>query len=218
MNDTVALPITGPKPLRIGDPAPGFSARTTCGERSLGDYRGSWLLLFAHPADFTPVCTSEFVSLARAEPAFEAIGCKLLGISVDSLYAHLAWLRDIHERLGVRVSFPIVEDPSMAIANAYGMLDPRSPDAATVRASYVIDPQGIVRAITWYPMNVGRSVGEQLRLVKALQAAESTGASAPEGWCDDMPLLDAVPTTLDEALQAGRDDNPWYFRHWGRRS
>ncbi|MEA3121053.1 MAG: peroxiredoxin 2/4, partial [Paraburkholderia sp.] len=173
---------------------------------------GSWLLLFAHPADFTPVCTSEFVSLAKAKPAFEAIGCKLLGVSVDSLFAHLAWLRDIHERFGVKVTFPVVEDPSMAIANAYGMLDPHSPDAATVRASYVIDPHGIVRAMTWYPMNVGRSVGEQLRLVKALQAAESTGASTPEGWCDDMPLLEPVPTTLDEALEAGCDDAPWYFQ------
>jgi peroxiredoxin (alkyl hydroperoxide reductase subunit C) len=217
MNDTAALPITERKPLRIGDPAPRFTARTTCGERSLDDYRGSWLLLFAHPADFTPVCTSEFVSLAKANAAFEAIGCKLLGVSVDSLYAHLAWLRDIHERFGVKVTFPILEDPSMAIANAYGMLDPHSPDAATVRATYVIDPQGIVRAMTWYPMNVGRSVGEQLRLVKALQAAESTGASAPEGWCDDMPLLEPVPTTLDEALQTCGSDAPWYFRQTGRR-
>jgi peroxiredoxin (alkyl hydroperoxide reductase subunit C) len=217
MNDTLAFPITGPKPLRIGDVAPGFTARTTCGERSLDDYRGSWLLLFAHPADFTPVCTSEFVSLAKAEPAFEAIGCKLLGISVDSLYAHVAWLRDIHERFGVTVTFPIIEDPSMAIATAYGMLDPESPDAATVRASYVIDPQGIVQAMTWYPMNVGRSVSEQLRLVKALQAAQRTGASTPEGWLDDMPLLEPAPTTLDEALQTGRNDTPWYFRQRGRR-
>jgi peroxiredoxin (alkyl hydroperoxide reductase subunit C) len=217
MNDTPALPTTGPKPLRIGDAAPGFTARTTCGERSLSDYLGSWLLLFAHPADFTPVCTSEFVSLAKAEPAFEAIGCELLGISVDSLYSHVAWLRDIHERFGVKVTFPIVEDPSMAIATAYGMLDPQSPDAGTVRASYVIDPQGIVRAMTWYPMNVGRSVSEQLRLVKALQAAELTGASTPEGWLEDMPLLESAPTTLEEALQAGRDDAPWYFRERRRR-
>jgi peroxiredoxin (alkyl hydroperoxide reductase subunit C) len=217
MNDTPALPTTGPKPLRIGDAAPGFTARTTCGERSLNDYLGSWLLLFAHPADFTPVCTSEFVSLAKAEPAFEAVGCKLLGISVDSLYSHVAWLRDIHERFGVKVTFPIVEDPSMAIATAYGMLDPQSPDAGTVRASYVIDPQGIVRAMTWYPMNVGRSVSEQLRLVKALQAAELTGASTPEGWLEDMPLLESAPTTLEEALQAGRDDAPWYFRERRRR-
>jgi peroxiredoxin 2/4 len=217
MNDTPALPLTGPKPLRIGDAAPGFTARTTCGERSLDDYRGSWLLLFAHPADFTPVCTSEFVSLAKAEPAFEAIGCKLLGISVDSLYAHVAWLRDIHEQFGVKVTFPIVEDPSMAIATAYGMLDPQSLDAATVRASYVIDPQGIVRAMTWYPMNVGRSVSEQLRLVKALQAAERTGAYTPEGWLEDMPLLESAPTTLEEALQTGRGDAPWYFRQRARR-
>lgn len=111
------------------------------------------------------------------------------------------------------MTFPVVEDPSMTIATAYGMLDPQSPDAAAVRASYVIDPQGIIRAMTWYPMNVGRSVEEQLRLVRALQAADRNGASTPEGWNDDLPLLYPAPTTLDEALSAdGADGAPWHFR------
>lgn len=201
------------RPIRVGEPAPEFHARTTRGDCSLSDFRGSWLLLFAHPADFTPVCTSEFVSLARASAQFDAIGCKMLGISVDSLYAHLAWLRDIHERFGVKVTFPVAEDPSMVIATAYGMLDPQSPDAASVRASYVIDPQGIIQAIIWYPINVGRSVDEQLRLVKALQAADRSGASTPEGWDGAAPLLRPAPTTLDEILhESGADDPPWYFR------
>jgi peroxiredoxin (alkyl hydroperoxide reductase subunit C) len=210
MTDT---PVPFPRPLRIGDPAPEFRARTTCGERSLSDYRGDWLMLFAHPADFTPVCTTEFISLAKSAAQFDAIGCKLLGISVDSLYAHVAWLHDIHERFGVKVTFPVIEDPSMIIATAYGMLDPQSPDAAAVRASYVIDPQGIIRAMTWYPMNVGRSIAEQLRLVRALQAADRNSASTPEGWNDDLPLLYPAPTTLDEALSGDRADGaPWYFR------
>ncbi|SDC81654.1 peroxiredoxin [Paraburkholderia lycopersici] len=208
MND----PLTATRAIRIGDPAPEFRARTTCGERTLADYRGSWLLFFAHPADFTPVCTSEFVSLVKAQDKFDAIGCKLLGLSIDSLYAHIAWLRDIREYFGVAVTFPIIEDPSMAIATAYGMLDPLAPDAAAIRASYVIDPQGIVRAVTWYPLNVGRSVEEQLRLVRALQAADSTGASTPEGWQAGMPMLELAPVSLERALQSGKDEAPWYFR------
>jgi len=204
--------ITPARALRIGDPAPEFRARTTCGERSLADYRGNWLLLFAHPADFTPVCTSEFIALAKAQAQFDAIGCKLLGLSIDSLYSHLAWLRDIHERFGVKVTFPIVEDPSMAIATAYGMLDPLAPDAATIRASYVIDPQGVVRAMTWYPLNVGRSVIEQLRLVRALQVADEGGVSTPEGWQEGAAVLERAPTSLDDALQAGTDGTAWYFR------
>jgi len=208
MNDIV----TTIRALRLGDPAPEFRARTTCGERSLADFRGNWLLLFAHPADFTPVCTSEFIGLAKAQPDFDAIGCKLLGLSVDSLYSHLAWLRDIHERFGVTVTFPIVEDPSMAIATAYGMLDPLAPDAASIRASYVIDPQGVIRAMTWYPLNVGRSIDEQLRLVRALQVADESGASTPEAWREGMPLLELAPTSLDAALQQGQNGETWYFR------
>lgn len=208
MNDTV----TTSRALRIGDPAPEFRARTTCGERALADFRGSWLLLFAHPADFTPVCTSEFISFARAEEKFEAIGCKLLGVSIDSLYSHLAWLRDIHERFGVKVQFPIIEDPSMAIATAFGMLDPLAPDAGAIRASYVIDPQGVIRAMSWYPLNVGRSVEEHLRLVRALQTAEAHGMSTPEGWQEGMPMLEPAPTSLDAALQKGQSDEAWYFR------
>jgi len=205
-------PVSFPRPLRIGEPAPNFRARTTCGERSLSDYRGHWLLLFAHPADFTPVCTSEFISLSKAEADFEAIGCKLLGLSADSLYSHVAWLRDIYLQFGVKVAFPIVEDSSLAIAIAYGMLDPDAPDAAAVRASYVIDPHGLIRAIMWYPISVGRSVGEQLRVVRALQAADRTGASTSENWQEGMPLLEPAPISLDAALRNGPSDRAWYFR------
>jgi len=178
----------------------------------LSDYRGHWLLFFAHPADFTPVCTSEFITLSKAEPEFEAIGCKLLGISVDSVYSHVAWLRDIHQQFGVKVSFPVIEDSSMAIAIAYGMLDPQAADAAAIRASYVIDPHGVIRAITWYPVNVGRSVGEQLRMVRALQVADRSGASTPENWQEGMPLLDPAPTSLDATLKCGQNERAWYFR------
>ncbi|MBN9480379.1 MAG: peroxiredoxin [Bordetella sp.] len=198
-----------PRQLRVNDRAPDFSARTTRGQKRLSDYRGRWVVLFSHPADFTPVCTSEFVALARRQAEFAALDCELMALSIDSLYSHLAWVKDIHDRFGVKVEFPVIEDPSMVIGQAFGMLDPASPDSATVRATFVIDPQGVIRAISWYPMNVGRSVEELLRLIKALQAADREGASTPEGWTEGRPMLEAAPVDLDGALAGGE---AWYYR------
>lgn len=173
---------THPKTLKIGDSAPVFRARTTLGPISLDQYRGRWLVFFSHPADFTPVCTSEFIGLARAADKFEALNCALLGLSVDSLYAHIGWIRAIHQAFDVTVPFPIVEDPSMVVARAYGMLDKDAQDASAVRGTYFIDPEGAIRAITWYPMNVGRSVDEMLRLLAALQQTSAGEVMTPEGW------------------------------------
>lgn len=187
---------TSSRPLRIGDPAPNFSARTTKGDVSLDQYRGRWLVFFSHPADFTPVCTSEFIALAEAAPLFEEIDCALLGLSVDSLYSHVAWMRAIRELSGVEVPFPVVEDPSMAIGHAYGMLDASATDSSAVRATYFIDPEGVIRATTWYPMNVGRSVDEMLRTVKALQRVADGKVLTPAGWQpgDDILLPPELPT------------------------
>ncbi|MGN7737163.1 peroxiredoxin [Rhizobiales bacterium] len=210
MNDTDSG--TEARTLRINDHAPGFSARSTAGEVSLASYRGRWVLFFSHPADFTPVCTSEFIAFARAKEHFAACGCDLLGLSVDGLYSHLAWLRDIERSFGVKVDFPLIEDPSMAIAQAYGMLDSAAPSSATVRATYVIDPEGVIRAIVWYPTNIGRSVDELLRLVEALQVSQREGASTPEGWCSGDPLLLQPATTLEEAEAANGSTGAWYYR------
>ena len=203
-----------PASLVIGDPAPLFVARTTMGERRLSDYRGRWLVFFSHPADFTPVCTSEFVAFSRAFDDFAALDCDLLGMSVDSLHSHFAWVRSIMDRFGVRVPFPIAEDPSMAIARAFGMLPPGAGDSSTVRATFVIDPEGVVRAITCLPMSVGRSVAEILRLVRALQTAHAGDVLAPEGWRPGDPLIDASPITADDV--AGHvpsvDAPDWYYR------
>ncbi len=171
-----------PRPLRLGDAAPNFTARTTMGEKSLADYRGKWLILFSHPADFTPVCTTEFVALAKAADRFDALDCALLGLSVDSLYAHIAWAKAIEQAFGINVPFPIVEDPSMAIGKAYGMIDEHAQDSSAIRCTYFIDPDGIARAITSYPHNVGRSVDEMLRMVAALQVATKDNVLTPEGW------------------------------------
>jgi peroxiredoxin (alkyl hydroperoxide reductase subunit C) len=198
-------------PLRPGSPAPDFQARTTQGDRSLTNYKGRWLLFFSHPADFTPVCTSEFVALSRAAPRFEAQGCDLLGLSVDSLFSHITWALDIEQRFGVEIGFPIVEDPSMAIAAAYGMIDAHSGDSATVRGTFFIDPQGIVRAITWYPMTNGRSVDEMFRLLCALQETDKTGALTPEGWLPGADTVEPAPLTLHDARERGGAD-AWYVK------
>lgn len=211
MSDSSETPAIA-SPLRLNALAPDFTARTTMGERSLSDYRGRWLVLMSHPADFTPVCTSEFVALARQADAFAALDCDLMALSVDSLYSHIAWLADIDRRYGIRIPFPVIEDPSMVIGTAYGMVDAASPDSATVRATFVIDPDGIVRAISWYPMTVGRSVEELLRLVMALRTTDHEHASAPAGWTAGQPLLEPAAVTLDEALATEAGGQGWYTR------
>ncbi|HBK14189.1 MAG TPA: peroxiredoxin, partial [Erythrobacter sp.] len=152
--DASAAPCAG---LRIGDMAPDFSARSTTGDVRLSDYRGRWLVLFSHPADFTPVCTTEFVALARAAGEFAQRDCALMALSVDSLFSHFAWLRMIRDRFDVEVRFPILEDPTLVIGRGYGMVAPGDSDSGAVRSTFFIDPEGVIRAMTCYPANVGRS-------------------------------------------------------------
>ncbi|WP_043458997.1 peroxiredoxin [Gluconacetobacter diazotrophicus] len=199
----------GPSIVRIGDAAPDFQARTTQGPVRLSDYRGRWLVLFSHPADFTPVCTSEFVALARAADRFAALDCALLGLSVDSLHAHLAWIDAIRARFGVTIPFPVIEDPTMAVGRAYGMLDAAARDSATVRATYFIDPAGIVRATTSYPVSTGRSVAEMLRLVAALQRAAVGDVLTPEGWEPGADIVLPTIATADDMAAAGPS---WFCR------
>lgn len=192
------LPSIAPRPaVRMGIAAPEFRARSTKGNIALSDYRGKWLIFFSHPADFTPVCTTEFIALAKAASAFEERQCALLGLSVDSLYAHHAWVRAIQTEFGVTITFPVIEDPSMAIGRAYGMIDETAQDSTAVRATYFIDPDGIVRASATYPHTVGRSVNEMLRTLIALQRVADGEALTPEGWQDGEPVLAPLPDTLD---------------------
>lgn len=206
-------PVNTPHPsLRIGDRAPNFRARSTLGDVSLADYRGRWLMFFSHPGDFTPVCTSEFVAIARAADRFAAMDCALLGLSVDSLYSHLAWVRSIRDSFGVTVPFPIVEDPSMAIGRAYGMIDETARDASSIRSTYFINPEGIIRSIVWYPANVGRSVEELLRLLAALRQTEDGSVMSPEGWRPGDALLMSPVQTQAEVLAETRPEQPWFCR------
>jgi peroxiredoxin (alkyl hydroperoxide reductase subunit C) len=201
-----------PSPLvRLGETVPNFSARSTTGPLSLADFRGSWLVLFSHPGDFTPVCTSEFVALARAAPRFAAFGCALVGVSVDSLFSHLAWIRMIRDRFGVNVEFPIVEDPTMAIAHAYGMVAPDAIDASSARATCFIDPDGILRAQTNYPATVGRSVAEMLRIVAALRRVQDGSVLAPEGWVPGADLL-RTPAETARAALTGTEPSDWFYQ------
>ncbi len=145
-------------PLRLGQKAPEFTARSTRGLVRLSDFRGRWLVLFSHPGDFTPVCTSEFVAIAKTAAAFEKLDCALMAVSVDSLFSHFAWIRAIRDKFGVVVEFPIIEDPTLEIGRAYGMVGPEDLDASAVRSTYFLDPEGVMRASTCYPASVGRSV------------------------------------------------------------
>lgn len=190
---TIGTPPSVP-PLRIGMPAPDFCARSTHGDIRLSDLRGRWVLLFSHPADFTPVCSTEFVALARRCGDFSALDCQLIGLSVDSLYAHLAWARELEALFEQPITFPILEDPTMAIGRAYGMIDETSADSTTMRSSFFIDPAGTIRAITCYPHNVGRSVDEMLRLLRALIEADRRDVLTGEGWQPGEPCLIAPQT------------------------
>ena len=199
---------------RLNEPAPEFEAVTTHGVRRLSDYKGKWLILFSHPADFTPVCTTEFMGFAKAHDQFAALNTELLGLSIDSKYAHIAWVRSIKEKFGVDIRFPIIEDLSMRVAHAYGMVMPGASDTSAVRATFIIDPNGILRAMVYYPMSNGRAIGEFLRLVAALQVADANKVATPENWQPGEPVIVPPPQT-SEAAEArkgeGYDYTDWYF-------
>ena len=178
----------------IGRRAPDFSARSSKGELSMAAFEGSWTLLFCHPASFTPVCTTEFIELARRKAEFDALGVELLGLSIDSIYSHISWLEWIKERMDVEIAFPVIEDLSMEVAQAYGMVDMSSRTSATVRACYFIDPEQIVQAIIHYPMYVGRSIDELLRVQKALIDNYQNDLSTPANW---QPGDKFLKTSLD---------------------
>jgi peroxiredoxin (alkyl hydroperoxide reductase subunit C) len=174
---------------RIGDIAPSFKAVTTQGPINFPeDYKGSWVILFSHPADFTPVCTSEFMTFAHMEKQFNEANCKLVGLSVDGLYSHIAWLRTIKEKIeyrgmkNVEVMFPLIEDITMEVAKKYGMIQPGESSTKAVRAVFFIDPKGVIRAIIYYPLSLGRNFDELYRSLVAMQAADAFSIATPADW------------------------------------
>jgi len=181
---------------RIGDRAPAFTANTTQGPINFpADHAGSWVILFSHPADFTPVCTTEFMTFASMQEEFARLNTKLVGLSVDGLYSHIAWLRTIKEKItfrgmsDVEVTFPLIDDVSMQVATRYGMIMPGEATTQAVRAVFVIDPQGIIRTIIYYPLSLGRNFDELRRVVIALQTADALNVATPADWRPGDPVI-----------------------------
>jgi peroxiredoxin (alkyl hydroperoxide reductase subunit C) len=209
-------PITGIP--RINDPAPDFEATSTHGVIRLSDFtkQGKWVLLFSHPADFTPVCSTELVDLARRSPDFEAVNTQLIGVSVDSIYSHIAWTRSLAEKLGQDIPYPIIADLDTRVAQLYGMIHPGASATATVRAVFVIDPKQVIRALVYYPMQAGRNIDELLRIVQALQTVDANGVSTPANWRPGDAVLVPAPATTDAAKtraegSEGYDVVDWYL-------
>lgn len=184
---------------RIGDKAPEFKAITTQGEIDFpSDYKGKWIILFSHPADFTPVCTSEFMTFAKMQPQFNALNCQLVGLSIDGLYSHIAWLRTIKEKIefkgmkNMEVTFPLIEDITMSVAKKYGMIQPGESSTKAVRAVFFIDPKGMIRAIIYYPLSMGRNFNELKRALIAMQTADTFSIATPADWQPGDDVI--VPT------------------------
>jgi peroxiredoxin (alkyl hydroperoxide reductase subunit C) len=184
---------------RIGEKSPSFKAVTTQGEINFpGDYSGSWVILFSHPADFTPVCTSEFMTFATLEDKFAEANCKLVGLSVDGLYSHIAWLRTIKEKIqykgmkDVEVNFPLIEDITMEVARRFGMIQPGESSTKAVRAVFFIDPKGVIRAMIYYPLSLGRNFDELYRALIAMQTADAFSVATPADWRPGDEVI--VPT------------------------
>jgi peroxiredoxin 2/4 len=208
---------------RIGDKAPAFKAVTTQGEINFPEqYSGSWVILFSHPADFTPVCTSEFMTFATLEGQFAKANCKLVGLSVDGLYSHIAWLRTIKEKIeykgmkNVEVNFPLIEDITMEVAKKYGMIQPGEATTKAVRAVFFIDPKGIIRAIIYYPLSLGRNFDELYRVIVALQTADAFSVALPADWRpgDDVIVPPAGSCGVAKDRMEGKQEMKcydWFF-------
>ncbi len=205
--DCISLPI-------LGAPAPDFEALTTQGPITLSDLQGNWVVLFSHPADFTPVCTTEFIAFAQAYDEFVAMNTKLIGLSIDSVHSHIAWIRNIKEKMGIEIPFPVIADLDMKVATLYGMVHPGQSSTATVRTVFFIDDKGILRAMIYYPLSNGRSIPEIIRLVKALQTADKEGVATPANWQPGEKVIVPAPKTVEEAekrITEGYDYKDFYL-------
>jgi peroxiredoxin (alkyl hydroperoxide reductase subunit C) len=193
---------------RIGDIAPDFEAVTTHGNIKFSEWAsGGWTILFSHPADFTPVCTTELSGFAVRKDEFEARNTKLIGLSIDSIHSHLAWVNNVREKTGVYLSFPIIADLDMSVSKLYGMLQPNESATAAVRAVFFIDPERKVRLIMYYPLNVGRNMDEIVRVLDALQFSDANSVAMPLNWKKGDKVIVPPPKTLDEMNDRIADDS-----------
>jgi peroxiredoxin (alkyl hydroperoxide reductase subunit C) len=209
---TLGTPI--PSLPRLGQPAPAFQAETTHGTIRLADFAGSWLILFSHPADFTPVCTTELVAFAQIAPELRQRNVELLGLSIDSTYSHIAWVRAIEQQFKTPIPFPVIADLNKEIATLYGMIMPGESKTETSRCVFVIDPNGILRAMIYYPLTTGRNTDEILRLIDALQITDKHGVATPANWRPGDKVILPPPKTVEgatERLKAGYECTDWFF-------
>lgn len=199
---------------RINEPAPDFEAKSTQGMLKFSDFKGGWVVLFSHPADFTPVCSTEFIEFARRAEEFKKRGVQLVGLSVDSVPAHIAWIRNIESHFDVKIDFPVIADLDTKVAQKYGLIHPAASDTATVRAVFVIDDKGIIRALIYYPMSLGRNIDEILRAVDGLQTADANACATPANWKPGEQVIVPPPQTIADAekrLVSDYDVTDWYF-------
>src|SRR4051795_3192257 len=204
---------------RINEPAPDFEAKSTHGIIHLSDFtgKGKWVMLFSHPADFTPVCTTEFVEFGRRQSDFDRLNVQPVGVAVDSIYAHIAWVRNIEENFKVKIQFPVIADLDQKVAQTFGMVHEAVSDTATVRAVFFIDPKNTIRALLYYPLNLGRSVDELLRVFEALQTADQNACALPANWKPGDAVIVPAPITQADAEKrvqsngTGVDVTDWYF-------
>jgi len=202
--------------LELNGPVPDFEANTTHGALKLSEYaKGKWVILFSHPADFTPVCTTEFMAFAKLEKELDKRNVALLGNSIDSVYSHIAWVRNIKDKFDIDINFPIIADLDMNVAKLYGMIHEPSAATAAVRAVFFIDPERKLRAMIYYPLNVGRNFDEIVRVVDALQTADEHGVACPANWKPGDKVIVPPPGTVEQAAQRANDSSlevtDWYF-------
>lgn len=213
---------TIPRMPLIGDDAPAFKAKTTQGEINFPeDYKGKWVILFSHPADFTPVCTTEFMTFAVMEPELKAMNTELIGLSIDSLYAHIAWLRTIKEKIefkgmkNVEVNFPLIEDISMNVAMKYGMVQPNASATQAVRAVFIIDPKAKIRAVIYYPLSNGRNMEEIKRLIIAMQKSDKESIATPANWQPGDDVIIPPPGSCGSAKErVEKEEKGKYCLDW----
>jgi peroxiredoxin (alkyl hydroperoxide reductase subunit C) len=203
---------------RILELAPDFEAKSTLGVIRLSDYttKGKWVMLFSHPSDFTPVCSTEFIEFARRQADWNRLNVQLIGVSIDSLQSHIAWILDLERITGVKIEFPLVVDLDQRVSQLYGLVHEAVSDTATVRAVFFIDPKGLVRGLLYYPMQLGRNVDELLRVFEALQTADANGVSCPANWRPGDAVVVPAPATKADAEKraagvSGMDVKSWYL-------
>ncbi|HWP35688.1 MAG TPA: peroxiredoxin [Thermodesulfobacteriota bacterium] len=214
MSTAVTAPVASqPAPLQLGAQVPDFEANSTHGPIKLSNFKGKWILLFSHPADFTPVCSTEFAAFARRQAEFEKRGVQLIGVSIDSVYAHIAWIRDIEKHLGVKITFPVIADLDQKVSRLYGMVHEPMAVTATVRCVYFIDPELKLRAMIYYPLTTGRNIDEILRVIDSLQTVDKYGVATPADWRPGEEVIVPAPVT-QQAAEARAADKSLKVTEW----